>query len=48
MSRAVPAHEVMPITMIRFKVLGPSTVARTIASGKKGMTKNQSVTPTSA
>ena len=46
--RAVPAHEVMPMTMIRLRVLGPSTVASTIASGRKGITRNQSVTPTRA
>ena len=42
-SRAVPGHEVMPMTTMMLIREAPSTVARTIASGRNGITRNQSV-----
>ena len=44
MSRAVDGQDVIPITKIMFQSERPSTAASTMASGKKGITKNHSVT----
>ena len=41
--RAVDGHEVIPITKMMFQTDRPSTEARTMASGRKGMTRNHSV-----
>ena len=44
MTRAVPGQDVIPITMITLRTFGPRMEASTIASGRKGMTRNHSVT----
>ena len=41
--RAVDGHDVMPITTMMTPSEGLSTEASTIASGRNGMTRNQSV-----
>ena len=43
MSRAVPAQDVTPMTMMIVTVEPPRTVASTIANGRNGITRNQSV-----
>ena len=42
-SLAVAGHDVTPITMMMFVTDRPITAASTIASGRKGMTRNHSV-----
>jgi hypothetical protein len=44
MIRAVPGHEVIPITKMITPSDGPRVLASTIASGRNGTTRNQSVT----
>ena len=41
--RAVEGQDVIPMTRMMLRIDGPSTAARTIASGRKGMTRNHSV-----
>jgi hypothetical protein len=41
--RAVDGHDVIPITMVMTPREGLSTEARTMASGRNGITRNQSV-----
>ena len=43
MRRAVPGHDVTPITMMMFQIERSSTAASAIASGRNGITRNQSV-----
>ena len=42
-TRAVDGHDVIPITKMMFHTDRPSTAASTIASGRNGITRNQSV-----
>ena len=42
-SNAVPGHDVTPITMMMLTRDRPSTVARAMASGRNGITRNHSV-----
>ena len=46
-TRAVPGQDVMPITTMTFRTLGPRIAASTMASGRNGITRNHSVTRTS-
>jgi hypothetical protein len=43
MTRAACGHDVMAMTKMTVKKDGPSRVASTMASGRNGITRNQSV-----